>query len=105
MVQQAAIDEYNRWVQAEKEEWEEKQREIDVAEATAREEEEARKMEEQWQQEAEEREEAAREKERLRNIQSQLEEDEHHVQNDELSEEEVELGVWDKYEREDYDSK
>ena len=34
-----------------------------------------------------------------------MEEDEHHVQNDELSEEEVELGVWDKYKREDYDGK
>ena len=104
MVRLAEIEEEKRRIQAEKEEWEVEQAVIDAMEATQKEEEEARKTEGQRQKEAEEREEATKEKEGLRKIQSTIEE-EHHKESDELSEEECKLGIWDKYERDDYNSK
>ena len=80
---------------------------IDAVKATQKEAEEARKTEEQRQKEAKEREGRPQKKRRdwEREIQSTIKEDEHHKDDDELSKEECKLGIWDKYKRDDYDSK
>ena len=105
MVRQVELEEEERCIKAEQEEWNVQQAAIDAVEEVLRQEQEDAKSEEQKAQEAIEREEAEREMNRLMKLQEQIEAEEWHQENDHINDSDVENGTADSYEKEIYDSK